>query len=168
MAELRTGSAMAREIAEVPAAAGRLLARIDAIAGIAQRIEQAKPRIVIFCGRGSSGHVGVYLRYLFEARLGLLVSLPHLSFVTAYRGLQTCAVPFVVVSQSAVVRYCHCNANGPQIRGADAAIVNDETLRSSASNWFYRLVRKPNLRCGYQNRRAFDDCRRATGCSAGA
>jgi len=27
---------------------------------------------MVFCGRGSSGHVGVYLRYLFEARLGML------------------------------------------------------------------------------------------------
>ena len=63
---------MARETAEIPAAAERLLARTDLFAAIAERIEQAKPRIVVFCGRGSSGHVGVYLRYLFEARLGLL------------------------------------------------------------------------------------------------
>ena len=54
-------------------------------AAIAERIERAEPRIVVFCGRGSSGHVGVYLRYLFEARLGLLASAAAPSVVTAYR-----------------------------------------------------------------------------------
>ena len=65
MAEAHTGSAMGREIADIPAAAERLLARTDAIAAIAARIEQSTTRIVVFCGRGSSGHVGIYLRYLF-------------------------------------------------------------------------------------------------------
>ena len=85
MAEPQTASAMAREIAEIPAAAERLLVRKDLFAGIAVRIAQAKPRIVVFCGRGSSGHVGVYLRYLFEARLGLLASAAAPSVVTAYQ-----------------------------------------------------------------------------------
>ena len=77
---------MARETAEIPAATERLLARTDVFASIVERIEQAKPRIVVLCGRGSSGHVGVYLRYLFEARLGLLVSAAAPSVVTAYRA----------------------------------------------------------------------------------
>src|SRR5262245_46460033 len=51
MAEPHTGSAMGREIAEIPTAAERLLARTDAMAAIAAPIEQAKPRIVVFCGR---------------------------------------------------------------------------------------------------------------------
>ena len=63
---------MARETAEIPAVAERLLARTGIFAAIVERIEQVKPRVVVFCCRGSSGHVGVYLRYLFEARLGLL------------------------------------------------------------------------------------------------
>src|SRR5262245_7245977 len=80
-----TGSAMARETAEIPTAAERLLARHDVFTEIAERIERAKPRIVVFCGRGSSGHVGVYLRYLFEVRLGLLASASAPSVVTAYQ-----------------------------------------------------------------------------------
>ena len=76
---------MARETAEIPAAAERLLSRPDAFAAIVERIEQVKPRIVVFCGRGSSGHVGVYLRYLFEVRLGLLASAAAPSVVTAYQ-----------------------------------------------------------------------------------
>jgi glutamine---fructose-6-phosphate transaminase (isomerizing) len=101
MAERPAGSAMARETAEIPQAAKRLLARTDVFAAIAERIEQTKPRIVVFCGRGSSGHVGVYLRYLFETRLGLLASAAAPSVVTAYkRPLQLRDALFVVVSQS--------------------------------------------------------------------
>ena len=92
---------MARETAEIPAAVGHLLARADLFDAIAGRIEQAKPRIVVFCGRGSSGHVGVYLRYLFEARLGLLVSAAAPSVVTAYRRRPDMRdALFVVISQS--------------------------------------------------------------------
>jgi glucosamine--fructose-6-phosphate aminotransferase (isomerizing) len=101
MAEPHTVSAMARETAEIPAAAERLLARIDVFAPIVERIEQAKPRIIVFCGRGSSGHIGVYLRYLFEARLGLLGSTAAPSVVTAYqRPPEMRDALFVVVSQS--------------------------------------------------------------------
>jgi len=92
---------MARETAEIPEAAGRLLARTDVFEAIVERIEQAKPRIIVFCGRGSSGHVGVYLRYLFEVRLGLLASAAAPSVVTAYqRPPELRDALFVVVSQS--------------------------------------------------------------------
>jgi glucosamine--fructose-6-phosphate aminotransferase (isomerizing) len=101
MAEPHQGSAMAREVAEIPAAAGQLLARAELFAAIARRIEQAKPRIVVFCGRGSSGHAGVYLRYLFEARLGILGSSAAPSVVTAYQRFPDMRdALFVVVSQS--------------------------------------------------------------------
>jgi glucosamine--fructose-6-phosphate aminotransferase (isomerizing) len=101
MPEPQTASAMARETAEIPAVAERLLARTDMFAAIAERIEQSNPRIVVFCGRGSSGHVGVYLRYLFEARLGLLGSAAAPSVVTAYqRPPDMRDALFVVVSQS--------------------------------------------------------------------
>ena len=92
---------MARETAEIAGAAERLLANSDMFAAIAERIERARPRIVVFCGRGSSGHVGVYLRYLFEVRLGLLASASAPSVVTAYqRPPQFRDALFVVVSQS--------------------------------------------------------------------
>ncbi|HZP74525.1 MAG TPA: SIS domain-containing protein [Pseudolabrys sp.] len=101
MAEAATATAMAREIAEIPAATQRLLTATDGIATIASRIERAAPRVVIFCGRGSSGHVGVYLRYLFEARVGVLVSAAAPSIVTAYeRPPDMREALFVVISQS--------------------------------------------------------------------
>jgi glucosamine--fructose-6-phosphate aminotransferase (isomerizing) len=92
---------MAHEIAEIPAVAGRLLARADLFRDIAERIERAKPRFMVFCGRGSSGHVGVYLRYLFEVRLGMIASAAAPSVVTAYRRPPDLRdALFVVVSQS--------------------------------------------------------------------
>jgi glutamine---fructose-6-phosphate transaminase (isomerizing) len=93
---------MAREIAEIPALAAQLLARQGGdIAAIAERIRQAAPRIVIVCGRGSSGHVGVYFRYLIEARLGVIVSAAAPSIFTAYRRRPDMRnALFVVISQS--------------------------------------------------------------------
>ena len=100
MAE-RAETAMAREIAQIPALSERLLARQQQVDSIAARIERARPRLVVLCGRGSSGHVGVYLRYLFEARFGVLVSAAAPSVVTTYLRLPDMRdTLFVVISQS--------------------------------------------------------------------
>src|SRR5215471_18924954 len=121
-------AAMAREIAEIPAAAARLLARTEVIATIVARVERAKPRMVVFCGRGSSGHVGVYLRYLVEARLGLLVSNAAPSVVTAYRRPPDMRdALFVVVSQSGRSPDLVTATRVARAAGAlTLAIVNDE------------------------------------------
>jgi len=101
MDERPTETAMARETGEIPALAARLLARTDLFASIVERIARAKPRNVVFCGRGSSGHVGVYLRYLFETRLGLLASASAPSVMTAYhRAPDLRNALFIVISQS--------------------------------------------------------------------
>jgi glucosamine--fructose-6-phosphate aminotransferase (isomerizing) len=101
MPELQLATRMAAEIAEIPAAAERLLRERPLTEKIAERIEAASPRLVVMCGRGSSGHVGVYLRYLFETKLGLLVSAAAPSVVTAYKGRPDMRdVLFVVISQS--------------------------------------------------------------------
>jgi glucosamine--fructose-6-phosphate aminotransferase (isomerizing) len=96
-----TQTHMAREIAETPALAAQLLSRHDDFCAIADRIRQAAPRIVIVCGRGSSGHVGVYFRYLVEARAGVIVSAAAPSVFTAYRRRPDMRnALFVVISQS--------------------------------------------------------------------
>src|ERR1041385_364988 len=101
MAETPVSSAMAREIAEIPVLSERLLAQADLFAPIVRRIEEAKPRFVVLCGRGSSGHVGVYLRYLFETRLGWLTSAAAPSVMTAYqRKPDFRDALFIVISQS--------------------------------------------------------------------
>jgi glutamine---fructose-6-phosphate transaminase (isomerizing) len=94
-------TSMAREIAETPALARQLLSRQGEVRAIAERIRQAAPRIVIVCGRGSSGHVGVYFRYLIEARAGVIVSASAPSVFTAYhRRPDMRNALFVVISQS--------------------------------------------------------------------
>jgi glutamine---fructose-6-phosphate transaminase (isomerizing) len=136
MAEMQTSSAMAREIAEIPAAAERLLARSDMFATIVGRIERTKPRIVVFCGRGSSGHVGVYLRYLVEARLGLLVSNAAPSVVTAYRRPPDMRdALWIVVSQSGRSPDLVTATQVARETGAlTLAIVNDESSPAAAAS----------------------------------
>ena len=126
---------MARETAEIPAVAERLLARTDLFAAIAERIERAKPRIVVFCGRGSSGHVGVYLRYLCEAWLGLLVSAAAPSVVTAYRRPPNMlGALFVVISQSGRSPDLVTATEVARKSGAlTLAIVNDEKSPAAAA-----------------------------------
>ena len=92
---------MAQEIAEIPAATERLLSTQQTAEAVARRIRLFDPRFVVICGRGSSGHVGVYLRYLFEVRAGLLVSTSAPSVVTAYRQTHDMRqIVFIVISQS--------------------------------------------------------------------
>ena len=135
MTESNPSSAMAREIAEIPAAAARLLARTETIDRIVARVAQAKPRMVVFCGRGSSGHAGVYLRYLCEARLGLLVSNAAPSVVTAYRRPPDMRdALFVVVSQSGRSPDLVTATQVARKAGAlTLAIVNDETSPAAAA-----------------------------------
>src|SRR5690349_7793580 len=94
-------TAMALEIAEIPAGAERLLSRQEAAAATAGSIRAFDPRFVVVCGRGSSGHTGIFLRYLFEIRAGLLVSEAAPSVVTAYRQSHDMRqILFLVISQS--------------------------------------------------------------------
>jgi len=129
MAELPVDTAMARETAEIPTKSEHLLSRGETFADIARRIEKAKPRIVVLCGRGSSGHVGVYLRYLFETRLGWLSSAAAPSVMTAYqRPPDFRDALFIVISQSG--RSPDLVAPTEIARKAGAltlAIVNDES-----------------------------------------
>jgi glucosamine--fructose-6-phosphate aminotransferase (isomerizing) len=92
---------MAAEIAEIPEAARRLLADPAPFARVAAAIRAADPPFAVICGRGSSGHAGVHLRYLIETYLGIAVSAAAPSVVTSYRRPSALAgALFVVVSQS--------------------------------------------------------------------
>jgi glucosamine--fructose-6-phosphate aminotransferase (isomerizing) len=136
MAEQSAETAMAREIAEIPALAARLLTQNDTVMAIAHRIDEARPRIVVFCGRGSSGHVGVYLRYLFETQLGVLVSAAAPSVVTAYqRRLDMRDALFVVISQSGRSPDLVTATQVARRLGAlTLAVVNDETSPAAAAS----------------------------------
>ena len=119
---------MADEIAEIPAAAARLLARRERIDAVAQNLRGREFPFVVICGRGSSGHAGVALRYLVESRLGLVVSTSAPSIVTSYRVAPKVArALFVVISQSGRSPDLVAATEAARAGGAlTLAIVNDE------------------------------------------
>jgi glutamine---fructose-6-phosphate transaminase (isomerizing) len=100
-ASLMRRSAMALEALESAACVSRLVRRRGAIHDAARRIDLTKARVAVICGRGSSGHAGVHLRYLIETRLGLPVSATAPSVTTAMRApLKLEGALFIVISQS--------------------------------------------------------------------
>ena len=120
---------MAREIREIPIATERLLAGHDLVATVADRIRDADPRVVVISGRGSSGNVATFLRYLFEVRAGLLVSNSAPSVVTSYqRTIDMREAIFIVISQSGRSPDLVMGAQSARKTGAlTIAIVNDVT-----------------------------------------
>jgi glucosamine--fructose-6-phosphate aminotransferase (isomerizing) len=122
-------TAMAREIREIPLATERLLAEQDLVASVADRIRHADPRAVVISGRGSSANAGTLLRYLFEARAGLLVSTSAPSVVTTYgQSIDMQNAVFIVVSQSGRSPDLVAGARAARESGAlTIAIVNDVT-----------------------------------------
>jgi glutamine---fructose-6-phosphate transaminase (isomerizing) len=94
-------TAMARETRECPDVAARLLAARAGFERVARRLDLARAPLAVICGRGSSGHAGVHLRYLIETRLGLPVSATAPSVTTAlHRPLKLEGALFIVMSQS--------------------------------------------------------------------
>lgn len=94
-------SAMAREIAEAAGTVRRILAERKSVAAIVRSLDISRAPLAVICGRGSSGHAGVHLRYLIETRLGLPVSATAPSVTTALRRpLKLDGALFIVISQS--------------------------------------------------------------------
>src|SRR3981189_2274939 len=125
----RSQTAMAREIREIPTTSERLLAEQASIITVANRIRQAGPRVVVISGRGSSGNAGTLLRYLFEARAGLLVSTSAPSVMTTYeQSIDMRNAVFIVISQSGRSPDLVMGAQSARKNGAlTIAIVNDLT-----------------------------------------
>lgn len=136
---------MAREIAEIPAAAGRLLAEGEAARIGAGLRDRAFP-FAVLCGRGSSGHAGVHLRYLIETRLGLPVSAAAPSVVTGYdRPPQVAGALFVVISQSGRSPDLVAATEAARAGGAlTLAVVNDpESPAARASDLVLPILAGP-------------------------
>lgn len=97
-----TASHMAREIAEIPAAAGRLLAAQSAIlerAGAALR--DRDPALVGTIARGSSDHAAAFLKYAIEITMGVPVASIGPSVTTIYgRRLRLERAATIAISQS--------------------------------------------------------------------
>jgi len=96
------GMLMAQEIAEQPAALGRLFdSGLSEIRRVAAQIASASPRFVVFAARGTSDHAALYAKYLFEVLLGWPAGLASPSTMTAYGARPDLRdVLFVGVSQS--------------------------------------------------------------------
>jgi glucosamine--fructose-6-phosphate aminotransferase (isomerizing) len=94
-------SAMATEIRESPEVVARMVANRATTREIAGKIGGDSAPLCVVCGRGSSGHSGVFLRYLIETRLRLPVSASAPSVITAFRTpLKLRNALFIVISQS--------------------------------------------------------------------
>ena len=96
-----TTSAMASEIGESADVVSRIVGNRRATHEIARRVGIGSAPLCVLCGRGSSGHAGVFLRYLVETRLRLPVSTSAPSVITAFRTpLKLRNALFIVISQS--------------------------------------------------------------------
>ena len=73
-------SAMAREICESAEVASRIVRNRDAVADLSRRLDIGAAPLAVLCGRGSSGHAGVFLRYLIETLEPAASLLPGASF----------------------------------------------------------------------------------------
>jgi glucosamine--fructose-6-phosphate aminotransferase (isomerizing) len=92
---------MASEIGESADVVSRIVRNRRDMAEIAQLLRIGSAPLCVLCGRGSSGHAGVLLRYLVETRLGLPVSASAPSVTTAFRiPLVLRDALFIVISQS--------------------------------------------------------------------
>lgn len=92
---------MAAEIAECPRVAADSARAIPEMKRLAQRFRDAPPPLIVLCGRGSSGHAALYLRYLIETRLRTPVSIAAPSVVSASGArLRLQGAWFIVLTQS--------------------------------------------------------------------
>jgi glucosamine--fructose-6-phosphate aminotransferase (isomerizing) len=92
---------MASELQECAEVAARIVGNCAAIRDVAEQLGIGTAPLCVVCGRGSSGHAGVFLRYLIETRLRLPVSASAPSVITAFRTpLKLRDAVFIVISQS--------------------------------------------------------------------
>ena len=89
------------EICESADVVSRIVLNRHAVAEVARLLDIGTAPLCVLCGRGSSGHAGVFLRYLIETRLHLPVSASAPSVITAFRKPLTLRnALFIVISQS--------------------------------------------------------------------
>lgn len=99
------GTGMAVDIADQPEVYARLIepAQMNAVAEVARRIVERRPRHVVLTARGTSDHAALFAAYLFEVRLGIPAGLASPSAVTVYGARPDLSQALVIgVSQSGV------------------------------------------------------------------
>lgn len=93
------GRHMTDEISQQPAIFADLLAGRDAIAEVAAKIAERRPRFALLAARGSSDHAALYAKYLLEVLLEMPVGLTSPSTTTLY-GAQPDLTDVLLVSVS--------------------------------------------------------------------
>ncbi|MFN4129957.1 MAG: SIS domain-containing protein [Paracoccaceae bacterium] len=97
-----TQTHMAREVAEIPAAAARFLAQTGpAVQAAAQAMQKLDPGLIVTVARGSSDHAATYLKYAVELLAGVPVASVGPSVASIYgRPLRLTGAVCVGISQS--------------------------------------------------------------------
>lgn len=97
-----TQTHMAREVAEIPAAAARFLAEArPSVQAAAQALRDADPHLVVTVARGSSDHAATYLKYAIELLAGIPVASVGPSVASIYgRPLRLAGAACIGISQS--------------------------------------------------------------------
>jgi glutamine---fructose-6-phosphate transaminase (isomerizing) len=133
-----TTSAMASEIGESADVVSRIVSNRRTTGEIARRVGIGSAPLCVLCGRGSSGHAGVFLRYLIETRLRLPVSASAPSVITAFRTpLKLRNALFIVISQSGRSPDLVAATNSARAAGARTiAIVNVTSSPVAAASEF--------------------------------
>lgn len=142
MTDLGLGSAMATETAEAPDVVARIMASRGDLAALAARLQQMDFDVAVICGRGSSGHAGVHLRYLLETRIGVPVSATAPSVITSLkRPVALRRALFIVISQSGRSPDLVAATMAARREGAaTVAILNDVTSPvARAAQWVLPL-----------------------------
>jgi glucosamine--fructose-6-phosphate aminotransferase (isomerizing) len=129
-----TISAMASEIGESADVVSRIVGNRREIAKIAQSLNIGSVPLCVLCGRGSSSHAGVFLRYLVETRLGIPVSASAPSVTTAFRSpLRLRDALFIVISQSGRSPDLVEATKSARARGARTVAIVNATLSPVAT-----------------------------------
>ena len=132
-----SGTAMAREIAEIPAVASRQIAHgLAEYRAVGAHLRRRAPAVIVTCARGSSDNAAVYLKYLVETRAGIPVAAIGPSVASVYDArLSLDRAVCVTISQSGgspdlVSLQDHARAGG----AATLALLNtpDSPVGSSA------------------------------------
>jgi glucosamine--fructose-6-phosphate aminotransferase (isomerizing) len=129
-------SLMLQEIGEAPEALVRLIsANEPTCRELAERLRRSPPSFAVTCARGSSDSAAMYVKYLLEIRLGLVVASvgPSVSSIYRVRPHMANAV-FVAISQSGRSPDLVTLAEAARQEGAlTVALVNDVTSPLAAS-----------------------------------
>lgn len=77
---------MKREVEEMPEAAARLLARVDAMRAAGEALRAANPHVIVTVARGSSDHAAAFLKYAIELTAGIPVASLGPSLASIYKA----------------------------------------------------------------------------------